>query len=108
MVKVTEMILKETANLFKALAQSDRLRILYLLTEDKWCQCELVAHLGKSQSTISNHLKKLVNQGILVARQEGQRHMYYFADTAVKELLKVGQSMVTRRIQEKADQLIGQ
>jgi len=98
-------LLNETSKLFKALAQPDRLRILQLLVKGELCQCKLIEHLGKSQSTVSIHLRHLVEQGVLNVREDGQRRMYSIADPAVRELLASGQSIVTRTILVKAARL---
>jgi ArsR family transcriptional regulator len=98
-------LLNETSKLFKALAQPDRLRILQLLVKGELCQCELIEHLAKSQSTVSIHLRHLVEQGVLNVREDGQRRMYSIADSAVRDLLASGQGIVTRTIRAKAARL---
>jgi len=56
-----------TARLFKALADSHRVKILNLLatSPDPVCVCEFTGPLGLSQPTVSHHLKKLVQAGLL-------------------------------------------
>jgi ArsR family transcriptional regulator, arsenate/arsenite/antimonite-responsive transcriptional repressor len=62
-----------TAELFKALADRHRVKILNLLatSPDPVCVCELTAPLGLSQPTVSHHLKKLVAAGLLHREQRG-------------------------------------
>ena len=62
-----------TARLFKALADPHRVRILNLLatSPDPVCVCEFTVPLGLSQPTVSHHLKKLVQVGLLQREQRG-------------------------------------
>ena len=62
-----------TARLFKALADPHRVKIVNLLatSPDPVCVCELTGPLGLSQPTVSHHLKKLVQAGLLEREQRG-------------------------------------
>jgi ArsR family transcriptional regulator len=63
-----------TAELFRSLADPARVKILNLLatTGDAVCVCELTEPLGLSQPTVSHHLKKLTDAGLLEREQEGK------------------------------------
>lgn len=58
-------------NLFKALSDTTRLKILYLLGDGEMCVCELIYALDKPQSTTSHHLNVLKNAGLIKSRKEG-------------------------------------
>jgi len=62
-----------TAALFKALGDPARVRIVNLLARNSEpvCVCELTPVLGLSQPTVSHHLKKLVQAGLLEREQRG-------------------------------------
>ena len=62
-----------TAQLFKALADPARVKIVNLLatSPDPVCVCELTGPLGLSQPTVSHHLKKLLAAGLLEREQRG-------------------------------------
>jgi ArsR family transcriptional regulator, arsenate/arsenite/antimonite-responsive transcriptional repressor len=64
---------EETARLFKALADPHRVKIINLLatSPDPVCVCEFTGPLGLSQPTVSHHLKKLVQAGLLDREQRG-------------------------------------
>jgi ArsR family transcriptional regulator len=64
-------IVMETVNLFKALSDESRLRILFLLRNNELSVNEIVALLGMGQSRISRHLKILADAGLLSYRKEG-------------------------------------
>jgi ArsR family transcriptional regulator len=68
--------MENIAQLFKALAEPVRLRILLLLLDKKRCVCDLMAVLDLPQSTISRHLAYLKNAGWIKGERRGV-WMYY-------------------------------
>jgi ArsR family transcriptional regulator len=68
--------MKPLAQIFKALSDETRLRILALLTRGELCVCNLVAVLQLPQSTVSRHLAYLRNTDLIADRREGV-WMYY-------------------------------
>ena len=62
-----------TARLFKALADPNRVKIVNLLATSSGpvCVCEFTEPLGLSQPTVSHHLKKLMDAGLLEREQRG-------------------------------------
>ena len=77
-----------TAQLFKALADPARVRIVNLLAtaDEPVCVCELVEPLGLSQPTVSHHLKKLTDAGILSRERRGTWAYYAIDAEAVAGL----------------------
>ncbi len=80
-----------TAALFKALGDPARVRILNLLatSEEPVCVCELIAPLGLSQPTVSHHLKKLTDAGLLTREQRGVWAYFTINPDAVAQLRAV-------------------
>lgn len=68
--------MKKTAQLFKALSDETRLRLLALLSQGELCVCELMALLKLPQSTVSRHLAYLRHAGLVEDRRQGA-WMYY-------------------------------
>ena len=62
--------------IFKALAEESRLRILALLMQDEMCVCEIEECLNMTQSNVSRHLTALKNCGILDSYKKAQ-WVYY-------------------------------
>jgi len=62
-----------TASVFKALSDPGRVRILNLLATagEPVCVCHITPEVGLSQPTVSFHLKKLVQTGLLEREQRG-------------------------------------
>ncbi len=64
--------MKQTARMFKALADETRLRILgLLLSEGELCVCDIMTALQLSQSTTSRHMAYLRNSGWVDDRRSG-------------------------------------
>ncbi len=61
----------EMESLFKALADTTRLRILALLGNNEVCVCHLHDSLGLPQPTVSRHLAYLRKGGVVTARRDG-------------------------------------
>jgi len=68
--------MSEAVQLFKALADETRLRILNLVAHRELCVCHIVEALGLGQSKVSRHLAHLRNAGLVNDRREGL-WMYY-------------------------------
>jgi len=63
-----------TAALFKAVGDPARVRIVNLLAgaDEAVCVCELIEPLGLAQATVSHHLKKLTDAGLLDREERGK------------------------------------
>ena len=68
--------MRSSAELFKALADETRLRILNLLVRGELCVCDIMAVLDIGQSKASRHLAYLRNLGLVNDRRSGA-WMYY-------------------------------
>jgi len=71
---------------FEALADATRRQILDLLRERPRLVGELVDLLGGSQPSISKHLRVLRESGLVVVRQDAQRHWYEIRTEPLQEL----------------------
>jgi ArsR family transcriptional regulator len=80
-----------TAELFKALGDPGRVRIVNLIatSSEPVCACELYEPLGLSQPTVSHHLKRLVEAGLLDREQRGKWAYFTLRRDAVEKLAAV-------------------
>jgi ArsR family transcriptional regulator len=60
-------------DVFKALADPTRLKILECIKDGEKCICEVIPYTGKSQPNVSQHLKVLKIAGLIDERREGTR-----------------------------------
>ena len=80
---------RRVAGLLKALADPTRLRLLSHVAAqgcDTVCVCSLTDDLGISQPTVSHHMKKLVDAGLLTREQRGKWAHYSVVPEAFADL----------------------
>ncbi len=75
------------SEIFKAIADPTRLKILYLLEEGELCVCEVIMALDKPQSTISHHLNVLKNVKLIKWRKEGVWIHYKLSDPKIVDII---------------------
>jgi ArsR family transcriptional regulator, arsenate/arsenite/antimonite-responsive transcriptional repressor len=80
-----------TAALFKALADPHRVRIINQLANspEPVCACDFEAPLGLAQPTVSHHLRKLTDAGLLRREQRGKWAYYSLDPEAIRRLAAV-------------------
>jgi ArsR family transcriptional regulator len=80
-----------TADLFKALADPARVRIVNVLATNAGpvCVCELIEPLALSQPTVSHHMKKLLDAGIVEREQRGKWAWFTLSRQATEKLAAV-------------------
>lgn len=65
-------MLKQQTNVFKALSDPNRLRIIKMLQVKPLCVCEITDILGLAASTVSNHLNILKKAGFIEDYKDGK------------------------------------
>jgi ArsR family transcriptional regulator, lead/cadmium/zinc/bismuth-responsive transcriptional repressor len=94
---------EENIQLFKALSEDTRYRIIKALLEaerkceDKkygkfngeLCACEIPELIDRTQSNTSMHLAKLQDWGIIKVRKEGKMRLYSIENDKIRKILKV-------------------
>ena len=75
----------KAATIFKMLSDTNRLRIINLLTQKELCVCHIAEVLGMSQTNISHHLAKLYAANVVQYRKEGQWIYYSLDEYFVKD-----------------------
>jgi ArsR family transcriptional regulator len=83
---------QELAVRLKALADPGRLRLLSLLLASETqeaCTCDLTEPLGLSQPTVSHHLKKLAEAGLVVGERRGVWTYYRVVPEALRGIAGV-------------------
>jgi ArsR family transcriptional regulator len=68
--------MKQLSDLFKALADPTRLRIMNLLLRSPFCVCEMERILGLPQPLLSRHMAYLRNSGLVESHRHGMRVNY--------------------------------
>lgn len=80
--------LSSVAQLFKALADENRAKISYALSQDdELCVCDIANVIGSTVATASHHLRTLNRQGIVKYRKEGKLAFYSLDDEHIRQLI---------------------
>lgn len=72
------------AKIFKALCDENRLRIIEQLKSGEKCGCTLNEQLTINQSTLSHHMKILVESGIVEVRKDRKWSYYSLSDSGTQ------------------------
>jgi DNA-binding transcriptional ArsR family regulator len=83
-------IIYSVTEIFSALSDSTRLKILSSLMGGELCVCEMLEVCNVSQSAVSHQLRLLRDRGLVRSRREGQRSVYRLADEHVALLIQIG------------------
>jgi DNA-binding transcriptional ArsR family regulator len=84
-----ENTVKTQSRLFKALADTTRLKIMHLLGIREMCVCEIMVALDLTQPTASHHLGILEAAGLVEDRREGKWVFYSLRDKRFAKLMRV-------------------
>lgn len=76
----------DSAELFKALADETRLKIVHSLFNGEKCVSDLMSELDLAQSHVSHHLKILKVSGIVESKRDGHKINYFLSPEVTKTI----------------------
>ena len=82
--------MQDVAAIFQVLSDPTRARIVYALSVEELCVCDVAAVAGLSVSAASHQLKRLRERGVVSFRKEGRIAFYRLADAHVRRLVEDG------------------
>ena len=85
-----EETLYDLADLFKAFADSTRVRILWALDEAEMCVCDISFLLNMTQSATSHQLRILKQADLVKNRRDGKVVYYSLKDEHIKRIFDQG------------------
>ena len=77
------------SELFRALSDETRTKILYLLSQQELCVCDLAYLLDITLPAVSHHLRLLKTMRLVSSRREGKQVFYALDDDHVLSLIEV-------------------
>ncbi len=89
-VMQSDGVINKLCEIFKALGDATRTQILYSLTQEELCVCDLACLLGKTQSAVSHQLRVLRNLGLVKYRKEGKIAYYSLNNVHIRSLFAEG------------------
>jgi len=87
--KLDERQIEADAEIFKAMSDPCRLKILSLLRDGELCVCEIMVAVDRPQSSTSHHLSILKEAGLIRERKDGRWSRYRLSEGAVIEMLNL-------------------
>lgn len=93
----SDILIYNATEIFAALADSTRFKILCSLAGGELCVHELVEICDVSQSAVSHQLRLLKDRSLVNARRDGQKIVYSFADDHVRSLILIGLEHASER-----------
>ncbi|WP_303722430.1 metalloregulator ArsR/SmtB family transcription factor [Malonomonas rubra] len=85
-----ETLLYGATEIFKMLADPNRLRLLHALSQEEMCVCDLAALVEVSDSAVSHQLRLLRTARLVKCRRAGKMVYYRLDDQHVENLLQEG------------------
>ncbi|MGE5591341.1 MAG: ArsR/SmtB family transcription factor [Bacillota bacterium] len=82
--------IRELAELFKILADETRLKLVYALSQEELCVCDLAALTGMTVSNTSHHLRLLRAHRLVKSRKQGRMVFYSLDDGHMVGLVTLG------------------
>ena len=77
----------ETAEIFKAFCDENRIKILEMLRTGEKCACKLLEELNVTQPTLSHHMKILCDAGVVESRKEGKWTHYRISESGKEKAI---------------------
>ena len=78
------------AQIFQALADPTRVRLISALNQTELCVCDLAAVLGMTQSAVSHQLRTMRDLRLVKTRKEGRTVYYTLQDEHIRDLFERG------------------
>ncbi|WP_027365498.1 ArsR/SmtB family transcription factor [Desulfotruncus alcoholivorax] len=83
-VTVTEGL----GQIFKALGDETRIKIIYALSREELCVCDVAQIIDATVAAASHHLRLLKNQGLAKSRKQGKMVFYSLKDECIKTIVE--------------------
>jgi len=81
-----EHVMLTLADMFKVLGDPTRSKIMYALSLEELCVCDIACLLGTTKSAVSHQLRILRNLKVVSFRKDGKIAYYSLNDTHIKTL----------------------
>ena len=84
-----ELSYERMATVFKALSDETRLHIIDMLSCSELCEADILASFNLSQSTLSYHMKILIDAGVVNSQRNGLWTRYSINEEAFGRILEI-------------------
>jgi ArsR family transcriptional regulator len=90
------------AQIYQALSDPSRVRLLSALMSTDLCVCDLAAVLGMSQSAVSHQLRSLRDLHVVKYHKEGRIVYYALNDEHIRDLVQRGLEHISHTIKDES------
>ena len=87
---IDELVAAQVAELFSALSDTSRVRIIAALTQGEMNVSALAEIVGISESAVSHHMRHLRQMRLVRSRKEGRYVFYSLDDEHINDLFRCG------------------
>jgi ArsR family transcriptional regulator len=81
--------MEKDVRILKAMGDETRIKILQYLMNGEQCACTIVPFTGKAQPTVSQHMKILLNAGIVEMRRDSVKILYRIRDERAIQIMEI-------------------
>lgn len=85
-----EITMQRLAETFKVLGDATRTKIIFALSQEELCVCDIANLLGTTKSAVSHQLRVLRNMKLVKYRKDGKMAFYSLDDEHIKNLFDEG------------------
>jgi len=89
MCLIEDAKLLQISQLYKAMSDSTRIKIINILKDNELCVCDIAVILNMTKSAVSHQLKNLREKGIIKNRKEGKIVLYTLADEHIRQIFSI-------------------
>lgn len=86
---MVEVSYERLATIFKALSDETRLHIIDMLSCNELCAADILASFNLSQSTLSYHMKILIDAGVVNSQRNGLWTRYSINEATFADILDI-------------------
>jgi ArsR family transcriptional regulator len=88
------------ANICKTLANPRRLEIIEVLRNDEFTATQLTQKIHISNANLSQHMKILIEKGVVLSRREGINVFYKLSDARITKACDMMREVLLKRFEE--------
>ncbi|SFQ94808.1 cadmium-sensing regulator, CadC [Desulfoscipio geothermicus DSM 3669] len=86
-IKQEVVVTEGLGRLFKALADETRIKIIYALSREELCVCDVAQIIDATVAAASHHLRLLKNLGLARSRKQGKMVFYSLNDDCIETII---------------------
>ncbi len=86
----SDQVIRGLSETFKVLGDPTRTKIIFALSLEELCVCDIANLIGTTKSAVSHQLRIFRNMGLVAYRKEGKMAYYSLSDRHIRNLIDEG------------------